>query len=191
MKIPILRTSNLLLRPWTLEDTPALFQILQEPEILRYFPPTTFTLEKTRHYIIRQLKHWHERGYGHWAVVIPGSDQVVGWNGLEFVPELGEVEVAYLLSQCARGRGFGTQAARAAIAFGFETCRLPALIGLVHPENTPSVRVLEKCGLVFSKPVMLWGMEMYCYRIARTSIEQQPDPIPPASTQPGDSSVSL
>ena len=80
--------------------------------------------------------------------------------------------MAYLLSQSALGRGFATQAARLAIEFGFGTCGLPAIIGLVHPGNLPSVRVLEKCGLAFSKPVTLWGLEMSCYRIARPNRQQ-------------------
>ncbi len=180
MTIPTLRPSNLLLRPWTLEDAPALFQILQELDILKYFPPTTFTLEKTQRYINHQLNHWQERGYGHWAVVTEADGRVVGWNGLEYLPELGEVEVAYLLSERARGRGFATEAARAAVAFGFGTCHLPAIIGLVHPENNPSVRVLEKCGLVFSDPLTLWDLNMHRYRITRFEYER----LPKMSNQP-------
>jgi RimJ/RimL family protein N-acetyltransferase len=51
MTIPALETHDLILRPWTREDADTLFRILQEPEILKYFPPTTFTLEKTQRYI--------------------------------------------------------------------------------------------------------------------------------------------
>lgn len=165
MIIPTLETPPLILRPWTLEDTDTLFLILQEPDILKYFPPTAFTLEKTRNYIKHQLSHWQARGYGHWAVVTQEDGQVVGWNGLEYLPELDEVEVAYLLSQRVRGHGFATQVASAAIRFGFDISGLKEIIGLVHPENVPSIRVLEKCGLVFTDRLFLWGLEMCRYRI--------------------------
>jgi [ribosomal protein S5]-alanine N-acetyltransferase len=165
MIIPTLGTSDLTLRPWTLEDADALFRILQEPDILRYFPPTAVTLEKTQNYIKHQLDHWQERSFGHWAVVTQADDQVVGWNGLEYLPELDEVEVAYLLSRRVRGHGFATQVASAAVRFGFESTGLKKIIGLVHPQNAPSIRVLEKCGLVFTDRLTWWGLEMSRYQI--------------------------
>ncbi len=166
---PTLQTPHLSLRPWAAEDAPSLFSILQEPDIFRYFPPSPPpTLEKASRYIAHQVKHWQEHGYGHWAVVTQADGQVVGWNGLEYIPELDEVEIAYLLSGRVRGQGYATEAARAAVEFGIGTCNLPAIIGLVHPENAPSVRVLEKCGLVFSDALHLWELDMHRYRISRS-----------------------
>jgi ribosomal-protein-alanine N-acetyltransferase len=114
LTIPTLETPHLILRPWSEKDANALFCILQEPDILKYFPPTTFTLEKAQSYIDHQLKHWQERGYGHWAVALKDDSRVVGWDGLEYLPETDENEVAYLLSHRVWGRGFATEAARAA-----------------------------------------------------------------------------
>jgi ribosomal-protein-alanine N-acetyltransferase len=162
--IPTISTPRLLLRSWTLEDAPALLQVLQEPDIFRYFPPSPPpTLEKTGRYIAHQLAHWQERGYGHWAVATQADGQVVGWNGLEYLPETDETEVAYLLSRQVWGRGLATEAARAAVEFGFGTCILSAIIGLVHPDNAGSIRVLEKSGLTFSNRAVYWGLEMLRY----------------------------
>jgi ribosomal-protein-alanine N-acetyltransferase len=163
--IPILKTPDLILRSWKLEDAEALFRILQEPDILRYFPPTIFTLEKTQRYINHQLDHWQKRGYGHWAITQKKNDCIVGWDGLEYLPETAENEVAYLLSHQAWGRGLATQAAQAAVKFGLETIGLQEIIGLVHPDNIGSIRVLEKCGLNFNDRKTYWGMEMCRYRI--------------------------
>lgn len=162
---PSLDTPHLILRPWTLEDAVPLNRILQEPDILEYFPPTSFTLEKTRRYINHQLEHWQERGYGHWAVTLKEDARVVGWDGLEFLPETGEIEVAYLLSHHVWGFGFATEAARAAVKFGLEIAGLQAIIGLVHPRNIGSIRVLDKCGLTFVDRKEYWGLEMCRYRI--------------------------
>jgi RimJ/RimL family protein N-acetyltransferase len=165
MTIPTLETPSLVLRPWKQEDAETLYQILQEPDILKYFPPTVFTLEKTQRYINHQLDHWRERGYGHWAVALKKDLKVVGWNGLEFLPETGEDEVAYLLSHHAWGHGYATEAAQAAVRFGFESAGLKAVIGLVHPENIGSIRVLEKCGLTFIDRKVYWGLELLRYRM--------------------------
>ena len=116
MDIPMLRTPRLLLRPWKTEDADRLLAILQETDILRYFPRTVpWPRERVDRYITHHLSHWQERGCGHWAVVTPADGQVAGWNGLEFRPETGETEVAYLLSRAVWGHGYATEAAQAAL----------------------------------------------------------------------------
>src|SRR5512140_3100369 len=148
-EIPTLVTTRLLQRPWRLDDAPALFEIMQEQDIFQYFPPSTPpTLEKAERYITHQLSHWEKFGYGHWAVETLGGE-LAGWNGLEFLPDTGETEVGYILSCRFRGRGYATEAARAAVQFGFQKACLESIIGLVHRDNLASIRVLEKCGLRF------------------------------------------
>ncbi len=172
MEIPTLETSALILRPWKSVDVEALFRILQEPDILKYFPPTVFTLEKTQRYINHQLNHWQERGYGHWAVILKEDLRVVGWDGLEFLPETGENEVAYLLSRQVWGRGLATEAAHAAVRYGFGEIGLKDIIGLVHPDNIGSIRVLEKCGLIYIDRKVYWGLEMCRYRIESQNLSR-------------------
>ncbi len=164
MTTPLLETSLLTLRGWQEEDVERLHAILQEPGIFQYFPkteaPSRPWVEK---YIRHQQAHWRERGYGHWAVILNEDEQVVGWCGLEYLPELEQTEVAYLLSARVRGRGLASQAAQAAVAFGFERRGLEEIIGLVHPENGASIRVLEKCGLTLRDRLELWGIELLRY----------------------------
>jgi [ribosomal protein S5]-alanine N-acetyltransferase len=163
--IPTLETSHLLLRPWKPEDADALLGILQEPDILKYYPPTSFTLEKTQRYIDHHLKHWQECGYGHWAVTLKTDGRLIGWDGLEYLPETDEIEVAYLLSHQVWGLGYATEAAQVAVKYGFEKAGLRAIIGLVHPDNIGSIRVLEKCGLSYIDRKVYWGTEMNRYRV--------------------------
>jgi RimJ/RimL family protein N-acetyltransferase len=172
VEIPTIETPHLILRAWKPQDAEALFEILQEDGILRYFPnPNPPPRSKVEDYIAHQLAHWESRGYGHWAVVERESGQLLGWNGLEYLPELGETEVGYLLSTHSWGRGYATEAARAAVAYGFETAGLGAIIGLVHPENAGSIRVLEKCGMAFADRLTLWGLDMARYRVDRAAYE--------------------
>ncbi len=168
LKTPSLETSHLCLRPWTLGDAPRLLEIMREEEMFKYYPPSgPPSLEKAQRYISHHLAHWLEHGYGHWAVEITGQGQVIGWNGLEYLPETGETEVAYLLSRTVWGKGYATEAARAALEFGFETAHLDGIIGLVHPENRASIRVLEKCGLCLIDEKFYFGMKVRRYRIDR------------------------
>lgn len=164
MIIPIVETPRLILRSWSPSDADRLYSILQEKDIFKYFPrawaPERPWVDK---YIHHHLCHWEEHGYGHWAVVNRESGEVIGWNGLEYLPETSETEVAYLLGRESWGRGFATEAAAAAVDFGTDTCRLKPIIGLVHPGNIASIRVLEKIGLVLSNRATYWGMEFLRY----------------------------
>jgi len=174
MDIPTLRTPRLLLRPWTPEDADRLIAILHEPDILGYFPRTApWPSEEADRYIAHHLSHWQERGCGHWAVVTPADGQVVGWNGLEFLPETGETEVAYLLSREVWGHGYATEAARAALQFGFTNCSFDKIIGLTHPENVASRRVLEKCGMALIDRQFYFGIELRRYWVEREEFFSQ------------------
>lgn len=165
MDIPCIETPHLLLRAWEPGDAQAWFDILQEEDILKYFPnPRPPARERAEAYIEHHLAQWEQFGYGHWAVATRADGRVVGWSGLEYLPELGETEVAYLLSRGVWGRGYATEAARATVRFGLERRGLEAIIGLVHPENAGSVQVLKKCGMTLVDRLTLWGMEMERYR---------------------------
>jgi len=173
MNVPTLQTKHLLLRAWKPEDVPAWLEILSERGILRYFPnQDPPSPDKADAYIAHHLSHWEKFGYGHWAIVQKQDGGVVGWNGMEYLPELDQTEVAYLLSKRVQGRGYATEAAAAAVKFGFENAGLTKIIGLVHPQNAASLRVLEKCGLSFVDKINIWGLEMSRYQLLRSTYEQ-------------------
>lgn len=165
-KIPMITTPRLVLRPFTLGDFDALFRIVQEPDIFRYFPtPAAWAKEKVERYIHYQIAHWQKYKYGHWAVVMRETGQIIGWNGLEYLPDTDETEVGYLLSGMFWGKGIATEAAGAAVKFGLNKIGLKEIIGLTHPQNLASQRVLEKSGLSFTRSASYFGMEMLRYAI--------------------------
>jgi RimJ/RimL family protein N-acetyltransferase len=163
--IPTLTTPRLTLRAWTLEDAPQLFDILQQKDILRYFPNQVApSIDKVQRYIRHHQDHWQVHGWGHWAVASQKTGAVLGWVGLEYLEDVQETEVAYLLSNRAWGRGLASEAASATVRYGFEQAGLQKIIGLVHPENIASARVLQKSALSFHQRVTLWGMELDWYQ---------------------------
>lgn len=95
--------------------------------------------------------------------------EIIGWAGLQFLPELNEIEVGYLLDQPFWGKGYATEAARASLRFGFEHFGFPRMIALVHPENIASRRVIEKCGMRYEKTISIWGVELMRHSVDRIS----------------------
>ena len=164
--VPAIQTSRLTLRPLEPADAEVLHRIYQNEGVLRYFPTTTPPpLEKVQHFIVSQQRHWEEHGFGNWSIHPQGGHQIIGWAGLQFLPELNETEVGYLLDKPFWGKGYATEAARASIQFGFEQCNLDHIIALVHPDNVASRRVIEKCGMTHVETIQLWGIELMRHRI--------------------------
>jgi len=170
--IPTKRTSRLILRPFTEDDAQPLYGILCQDDILRYFPnPGPPSPERVQRLVAHQLDHWAEHGLGWWAVQPHGARELIGWCGLQFLPETQETEVGYLLSRPFWGQGLATEAARTSLQFGFEELGLESIIGLVHPDNIASQRVLEKLGMGFVDRSIYFGMECLRYSLAASAFD--------------------
>ncbi|HUI88798.1 MAG TPA: GNAT family N-acetyltransferase [Anaerolineales bacterium] len=166
MKIPTLETTSTRLRPFKLDDVDALFQIANQRDIFKYFPnPAPWTREKAGKFIQSQLEHWQRHGFGWWGVEAAEHPELVGWNGLQYLPETDEVEVGYLISQTFQGRGWTTEGTIASLRFGFETLGIESIIAIVHPDNIASQRVALKCGLSLVDRNNYFGMDCFRYRI--------------------------
>ena len=162
--IPTILTPNQTLRAFQKEDSVVLHRILNEENILQYYPnPNPPPLDRVEKFIDRQLAHWEEHGYGWWAVVPIGNQDLIGWNGLQYLPETGETEVGFLISRAYWNRGLTTEGAKASLDFGFDRLHLKRIIGLVHPENFASQRVLLKIGMSFIDQAQYFGMELLRY----------------------------
>ena len=164
--ISTIQINHIVLRPLELSDAEILYAINLTEGVLQYFPTTTPpTLERVERFIASQHEHWEKYGYGNWGIVPEGESRIVGWAGLQYLPELDEVEVGYLLDKPFWGKGFATEAARESIRDGFERCGLDHIIALVHPDNNASRRVIDKCGMTYVETIHLWGIDLMRHRI--------------------------
>jgi len=117
---PSIRTARLTLRQLVTTDAQVLHRIYQSEGVLRYFPnPNPPVLEKVERFINGQNAHWDQHGYGNWGILPDGEHEIIGWAGLQYVPELDETEVGFLLDRPAWGKGYATEAAKASVHFGF------------------------------------------------------------------------
>ncbi len=156
---PLITLQECVLRPFSGDDAGLLHKIYLEDGVMRYFPnPNPPTFEKVQKFISLQQEHWDQYGYGNWAIEIQGQPGLIGWAGLQFLPELNAIEVGYLIGKAFWRHGYATAAARASTAFGFERLGLEHLIALIHPENIASLKVAQKCGFQPQKTIFLWGI---------------------------------
>ncbi|MGB3655056.1 MAG: GNAT family N-acetyltransferase [Rivularia sp. (in: cyanobacteria)] len=153
------------MQPIQTSDLDALAAIWANPEVTRFLPSRGVPIakenaEKSLHSFV---EHWHQRGYGIWAIVEDDSSQMVGYCGLRYLDELNEVEVVYGLAQAYWGRGITTQAAKASILYGFNVANLDKVIAIALPENQASRRVMEKVGLKYEKQIHIFNLDGLYY----------------------------
>ena len=158
MKV-ILETDRLLLREYVEEDADAFFKLNSDPEVLRFVPDKRLlNVEQARQILVdHPIADYQKYGFGRGACILKSTGEQIGFAGLKYLEELGEVYVAFRLMRTHWGVGLATEAALAAVRFGFADLDLKRIIGLVMPDNIASVRVLEKTGLRYCETVTFWG----------------------------------
>lgn len=121
-----------------------------DTEVMRHFP-STLSFEESAALIERIEAGFDACGYGPWAVELPGETSFVGFVGLSQVdPALAfapAVEVGWRLARPYWGRGLATEAALAAVAFGFERHALSEIVSFASVENLRSRGVMERIGM--------------------------------------------
>jgi RimJ/RimL family protein N-acetyltransferase len=145
-----LRTPRLLLRQWRDEDITAFVELSTDPEVMEYLRPLP-DRASGEHWAVRARAHWEEHGFGQWVVEIPGEAGFIGIVGLNAItytaPFTPAVEIAWRLARPFWGRGYATEAARAALDYGYNTLELAEIVAVTVPDNWRSRRVMERLGM--------------------------------------------
>ena len=149
-----LETDRLTMRPHVLEDYDDSFAMWSNPEVIRFIGGQPFTREEVWARLLRYVGHWTLLGFGYWVVRDKASGRFVGEVGFanfrrQIEPPLnGTPEVGWALTPAFQGRGYATEAVRAALRWADAEWPAADTACIVAPENTPSLRVAQKCGSV-------------------------------------------
>ncbi|WP_025599304.1 GNAT family N-acetyltransferase [Burkholderia sp. WSM2230] len=147
-----LTTARLTLRAHTRDDFPESLTMWSDPEVVRFIGGKIFTREEVWARLLRYVGHWSLLGYGYWVVRETDSGRFVGEVGFadfqrEIEPSLsGTPEIGWALNPAMHGKGYATEAVRAAVAWADEKWPGVATACIVAPENEASLRVAHKAG---------------------------------------------
>lgn len=145
----MLETERLWLRRWRPEDRAPFAALNADPEVMAHFP-SVLTRGESDAMVDRIEAHFEATGFGPWAVQPKAGGEMLGYVGLFRTPFEAHftpcVEAAWRLSRAAWGQGYATEAARAAIADGFERVGLPGVVSFTSVGNLRSRRVMERLG---------------------------------------------
>jgi [ribosomal protein S5]-alanine N-acetyltransferase len=163
-----LRTDRLELRAFAVDDLEALCGVFGDSDVMRYVGVERRPLERTQLAASQERvrEHWDEHGFGPLAVVERASGRLVGEAGLQVLDGGPEVELTYTLARAAWGRGYATEAARAALAWGFDGLRLQRIVAVAYPRNLASLNVIAKLGMAPEGTQFCYGASLAKFGLA-------------------------
>lgn len=143
-------TGRLILRRWRDSDREPFAAMNADPEVMRYFR-ATLDREASDAFADRIEASFDELGYGLWAVERRDGGAFLGFTGLALqryeAPWTPAVEIGWRLARSAWGHGYATEAAEAALAFGFDRVGLDEIVSVTTRTNERSRRLMTRLGM--------------------------------------------
>lgn len=149
---PILETERLILRRHVIDDVDASAEMWGDPSVVRYIGGKPSTRQQVWARILSYAGHWSYNHFGYWAIEERATGAFVGEVGFaDFKRDViaamrGVPEMGWALVSRVHGQGLGTEAVRAALAWGDAHLDSSRTVCLIDAENVASLRIAEKCG---------------------------------------------
>ena len=146
----ILATPRLILRAAAEADIPVLQKLIfSDSEVMRFAFAGAPMADGAAEDFIRKFFTFGDRLTGMAVLTEKPGDDVIGFAGLSPCDALGigDFEIGFVLARRAWGRGIATEIGEAQLVFGFEQLGCARLLGLVNPQNLPSIHALEKLAM--------------------------------------------
>ena len=150
----MLETNRLLLRQWTEDDFLPFATMCSDKDVMAFFPKRQTQAES--HAMATKIQSLIEaRGWGFWAVEIPNQHTFIGFVGLHVpkssMPFSPCVEIGWRLSNQHWGKGYATEAAKAALEYAFNQLNLNEVVSFTTLANVRSMAVMQKIGMSNSR----------------------------------------
>lgn len=146
---PEILTERLRLRPFRLEDAPAVTELASDRAIslTTLNIPHPYTLEIAREWISAHEQAFAARALANFGLFTRASGQLVGTVGLVISPRHHRADLGYWIGVPFWGCGYATEGARAVIDFGFERLHLNRITAGYFTGNEASGAVMRKLGM--------------------------------------------
>jgi len=144
---------RVLLRPWREEDLAPFAALNADPRVMTFMAGCLTRADSDR-LAMRIARHFDRHGFGLWAVELMGVAPFIGCVGLA-VPSFHAsftpcIEIGWRLARDYWGRGYAREAARVALAVGFEDFGLERIVSFTARDNRRSRRLMERLGMSHS-----------------------------------------
>jgi RimJ/RimL family protein N-acetyltransferase len=182
-----LETQRLVLRPFREEDLDDYAEMCGDTLVMKYLGGAPLNRMDSWRNMATVVGHWQLRGFGPWAVEELASGQLVGRVGCWRPEGWPGLELAWTLRRQFWGKGYATEAARAALDVAFSHLAQSHVISMIHIENEASLRVARRLGMRLEGSAELLGHPVVVYGIRRTVVRVPDGAKRPAPGNPSPS----
>ncbi|MBF0277227.1 MAG: GNAT family N-acetyltransferase [SAR324 cluster bacterium] len=165
----ILKTEQLLLRPYEHGDLELLVKFYGTPEVMAIRKLGVLSPDQVKAELQNLLEHWLNNGFGLWAIFERESEYFAGECGLRRLECEAEIELSFGLQPSFQKRGLATEAARAVVHHGFQVLHLSRIIARARADNPASHRVFEKLGMNFEREMNFNSGKVVQYALQRAN----------------------
>lgn len=169
----ILETNRLLLRELTPNDAESFYLLNNNPNVIKYTGNTAFESIAEARSFLENYPDYALNGYGRWAVIHKSTGKFIGWCGLKYDAVKNETDIGFRFFEEEWNNGYATESACVCIRYGFEKLALAQIIGRAMKENSNSVKVLEKVGMIYKETFDFEGQEGVIYELTQQDFEQK------------------
>ncbi len=154
-RVVVVETPRLILRRLHLGDAPFIFELVNDPDWLRYIGDKGVrTLDDARGYLRNGPLAMYERaGFGLYCVELRESGAPIGLCGPIRRDTLPDVDIGFAFLPAFRAQGYAREAAQATLEHARDVLGLARVIAIVSPGNHASSRLLEKIGLRYERRI--------------------------------------
>jgi RimJ/RimL family protein N-acetyltransferase len=164
----ILETERLYLRPFETKDLDMLVPMYSNINVMRFIG-TGKTLARTQ--AEKSIAMWNEyekkNGFSNWAIIRKEDNAFIGKCGLSRLPDESDIEISYILDEPYWGMGYATEISKAVLEYGFNRLNFKRIVAMAYPQNSPSIKVIEKIGMKYEKEAEYWGIKFLFYSIEK------------------------
>ena len=146
-----IETERLVLREFTMDDWSALHLYGSDPEVMKWLHLLPNSVERSREVVEQHISCQHEEPRTRYelAITLASTGELIGSSSIRMVwPRNRETSMGYVLRRDSWGKGYATEAAREMLRIGFELLEAHRVFASVDTENTGSIRVLHKLGMI-------------------------------------------
>lgn len=163
-----LSSERLYLKEMNISDAQNLFLLNSTTEVIQYTGDVMFTSIEDAEYLIRNYTQYKTHKMGRLSLFDKANGDYIGWCGLKYLEETGQVDIGYRLLKKHWGKGYATEAAIVCLDYGFNILNLEEIIGTAMLENTASINVFKKLGMKYDKDEPCGGMPGVIYKIKKS-----------------------
>ncbi|WP_018211640.1 GNAT family N-acetyltransferase [Desulfitobacterium hafniense] len=153
-----IETERLILRKPVIEDFAVYWLMKNDPMATMYTGGITPYTYEERYKMFQE--EWVDSGQNsEFTVIEKESTMYIGYCGIRYCDVMGENELLYGLCPNSWNKGYGYEAAKAVLDYGFSVLKLACIAAAVNPQNTYSEKILAKLGMNYASELAMPGME--------------------------------